>query len=461
MPFRIRRSTVEGERTGDETDRVDRVRFAGLPQQPPHQPLEGAVEAVADPADLATQVTDQPDALRRDRRPNLGRLGDPLDQLLDLVGSEQPIPGMVDELGIERPCCGPFDRRAGERPLERLLGRFGLEHAEDRALDRRALERPHDRLLGRASRRRRRSRSRRRPVRRRERRSRVFAPAAAGRLGVPSEPDIRPDGRAGAGRNRSNDTPPTCRRVETVAPYSVFNPSAPGDPSPPAATMRACAPRSSPTCTSGFGSGADLLRRESFRARLLEAIEGVDRLVLLGDVLELRDRPLREALDAAAPAFAELAEALARCRAGDRSRQPRPPSDRALARASRARRRRRRSRSSRPASRSGSRSRRMAAARRPDRAALRVPGHLAARRRLRHPRPLPRPPPDRADTRAARGRGGRAGARDPLRPAPDPLGAAGRARPAPRRRVRARPDPGVRAPLRPRAGDGRRAPRRG
>ena len=60
----------------------------------------------------------------------------------------------------------------------------------------------------------------------------------------------------------------------------------------------------------GLSSGADLVRRESFRARLLEAIEGVDRLVLLGDVLELRDRPLREALDAAAPAFAELAGAL-------------------------------------------------------------------------------------------------------------------------------------------------------
>ena len=121
----------------------------GLAQRPPHEPLEGAVEAVGDPADLPTQVTDQPDALRRDRRPDLGRLGDALDQLLDLLRSEQPIPGMVDDVGIERPCCGPFDRRAGERPLERLLGRFGLEHAKDRALDRGALERPHDRLLGR------------------------------------------------------------------------------------------------------------------------------------------------------------------------------------------------------------------------------------------------------------------------------------------------------------------------
>ena len=99
----------EGERTGDETDRVDGCG-SGLAQQPPHQPLEGAVEAVGDPADLPTDVADQPDALRRDRRPDLGRLGDPLDQLLDLLRSEQPIPGMVDDVGIERPCRGPLDR---------------------------------------------------------------------------------------------------------------------------------------------------------------------------------------------------------------------------------------------------------------------------------------------------------------------------------------------------------------
>ena len=208
----------------------------------------------------------------------------------------------------------------------------------------------------------------------------------------------------------------------------------------------------------GLSSGADLLRRESFRARLLEAIEGVDRLVLLGDVLELRDRPLREALDAAAPAFADLAAALGDAelvivpgnhdhhliepwldrRALDGADRPRPRAD---------------GRAGRAGVRSAGR------ARRSDRTALRLPRHLAARGRLRHPRPLPRPPPHRADARAARGRCDRAGARDPL-PRPGSAGAAGRARPAPRRRVRARPDPGLRAPLRPRPGDGRRAPRR-
>ncbi len=60
----------------------------------------------------------------------------------------------------------------------------------------------------------------------------------------------------------------------------------------------------------GLAGGADLLRRERFRAPLLEALTGVDRLILLGDALELRDRPLAEVLEAAAPALAELSGAL-------------------------------------------------------------------------------------------------------------------------------------------------------
>jgi len=60
----------------------------------------------------------------------------------------------------------------------------------------------------------------------------------------------------------------------------------------------------------GLGSGADLLRRERFREPLLTALEGVDRLVLLGDVLELRDRPLGEVLEVAGPVLAALAEAV-------------------------------------------------------------------------------------------------------------------------------------------------------
>jgi predicted phosphodiesterase len=61
----------------------------------------------------------------------------------------------------------------------------------------------------------------------------------------------------------------------------------------------------------GLGSGADLLRGEGFRGRLLEALAEVDRLVLLGDALELRDRPLRDVLELAAPAIADLGQAMA------------------------------------------------------------------------------------------------------------------------------------------------------
>lgn len=61
----------------------------------------------------------------------------------------------------------------------------------------------------------------------------------------------------------------------------------------------------------GAGSDADLLRRSAARAPLLEALAGSDRLVLLGDVVELRDRPLPEALELAAPVLRELAAAVA------------------------------------------------------------------------------------------------------------------------------------------------------
>ena len=61
----------------------------------------------------------------------------------------------------------------------------------------------------------------------------------------------------------------------------------------------------------GSLSGSDLLRRPELRASLLEALAGVDRLVLLGDVLELRHGPPREALAVARECFADLGRALA------------------------------------------------------------------------------------------------------------------------------------------------------
>lgn len=60
----------------------------------------------------------------------------------------------------------------------------------------------------------------------------------------------------------------------------------------------------------GSSSGVDLLRRPEPLACLLKALHDVDRLVLLGDTLELRDGPQRSVLGLAAPFFAAVGEAL-------------------------------------------------------------------------------------------------------------------------------------------------------
>ena len=60
----------------------------------------------------------------------------------------------------------------------------------------------------------------------------------------------------------------------------------------------------------GGNSGIDLLRRPRLRAALIERLAAADRLVLLGDVLELRHGPLREAMAAARPFFEDLGRAL-------------------------------------------------------------------------------------------------------------------------------------------------------
>src|SRR3981189_2073154 len=61
----------------------------------------------------------------------------------------------------------------------------------------------------------------------------------------------------------------------------------------------------------GSVSRSDLLRRPEIRAALIEALADVDRLILLGDVLELRHGPLRDALAAARPFFEEVGGATA------------------------------------------------------------------------------------------------------------------------------------------------------
>ena len=157
----------------------------------------------------------------------------------------------------------------------------------------------------------------------------------------------------------------------------------------------------------GTPSGADVLRRASRWRRCSAALDGVDRLVLLGDMLELRQCPMRDAMAAAEPVM----RGARRRRSGadgevvivpgnhdhrliapwfeQRGRDAPPPplgargapGPRRLARAARAR---------------------AVARARHDR--RRLSRAVAARRRLRHPRPLPRPPHDAADVRAHRRR---------------------------------------------------------
>jgi predicted phosphodiesterase len=61
----------------------------------------------------------------------------------------------------------------------------------------------------------------------------------------------------------------------------------------------------------GSVSRSDLLRRPELRAPLLDAVADAQRVVLLGDVLELRHGPMRDALAAARPFFEDLGRALA------------------------------------------------------------------------------------------------------------------------------------------------------
>ena len=60
----------------------------------------------------------------------------------------------------------------------------------------------------------------------------------------------------------------------------------------------------------GTRSRADVLRRPQIRQILFEALQDADQLVLLGDVLELREQPLVDVLEVALPFFDELGEAL-------------------------------------------------------------------------------------------------------------------------------------------------------
>jgi hypothetical protein len=61
----------------------------------------------------------------------------------------------------------------------------------------------------------------------------------------------------------------------------------------------------------GTTSGADLARRPEVLERLVDSVSRADRLVVLGDLLELRERPAHEVLEVAAPVLRALGEAMA------------------------------------------------------------------------------------------------------------------------------------------------------
>jgi UDP-2,3-diacylglucosamine pyrophosphatase LpxH len=61
----------------------------------------------------------------------------------------------------------------------------------------------------------------------------------------------------------------------------------------------------------GAGSDADVSRRPRALARLAEALQDADRVVVLGDLLELRERPAADVLDLARPVLEALGEASA------------------------------------------------------------------------------------------------------------------------------------------------------
>jgi hypothetical protein len=58
-------------------------------------------------------------------------------------------------------------------------------------------------------------------------------------------------------------------------------------------------------------AAADVAREGKPRAALVEAVAGADRLVLLGDIVELRERPLAQALEVARPLLEGLGRSLA------------------------------------------------------------------------------------------------------------------------------------------------------
>src|SRR5919112_353568 len=133
----------------------------------------------------------------------------------------------------------------------------------------------------------------------------------------------------------------------------------------------------------GAVGGADVARRPEAVERLVEALAPAERIVLLGDLLEMRERSVADLLDVTRPFFDRLAEAAAS--------QPRS-----------ARRRERVAGRGRGAGRAGRMDRLAALRGGGDDRLSRAP---PAPRRVRRPRALPGPAPHRAAARVDRGVG--------------------------------------------------------
>ena len=134
-----------------------------------------------------------------------------------------------------------------------------------------------------------------------------------------------------AARHRRRPSPGSRARSRWRAPFARRRRSASADPTQPGCPANPAAedprvptgtptPRSSRTSGMrtaiisdlhlGAASGEDVLRDPAVRRVLLEEIADADRVVLLGDVVELRDLALGVALDSARPFFEELGAAL-------------------------------------------------------------------------------------------------------------------------------------------------------
>jgi hypothetical protein len=156
----------------------------------------------------------------------------------------------------------------------------------------------------------------------------------------------------------------------------------------------------------GSRSEGDVLRRRVARDALLERLDGADRLVLLGDAIELRQSPARDAMAIAQPVLEELGAALGTARRSSwcpaitthalvapwlerRGAHVEPPPL---------------GLEEHPGKGASAATEAIAQWIAPAQLTVAYPRHLAARRRLRDARPLPRPSHDGADVRAPRRR---------------------------------------------------------